>query len=477
MFQLPELLPLRFTSSKGKYQEIYSPNDGSLLTKYQEGTEEDITQLLRETESIQETIEALKPYERASILKKVAAILKSKEETLATVIASEGGKPLKDARVEASRAIATIELCAEETLRLHGEVVPMERTAAGKDHLAFTVRDPIGPVLAISAFNHPLNLIAHQVGTAIAAGCSVVLKPASATPISAHLLYDAFKEAGLPEKGLRVLTAPIPLIEKLVASPLFDFVSFIGSAKVGWEMRRKIAPGTRIALEHGGQAPVIVREDADIDKVVPSLIKGSFYHAGQVCISTQRIFVHEKIQKKFLDAFTAAAKNLVTGSALDEKTDVGPLIRPQEVTRLQSWISDALREGAELILGNTVTGGQKQYLHPTILRNVSRSSTLMKDEAFGPVVCVNSYSDEEELLQYLNTNTYLFETALFTNDISHAFRIAQRIKTMTFVINNHSAFRVDQMPFGGHKESGLGMGGVKYAIEELTRTKQIIIKI
>lgn len=477
MFQLPEQLTLAFTKSQGPYKELYSPNDGKLLTKVQEGTESDIEHILKETKSIQKKMEKLRPFERAAILKKVVQELKNQEETLALVIASEGGKPLKDAKVEASRAIATIELCAEETLRLEGEMVPMERTAAGKGHLAFTVRDPIGPVLAISAFNHPLNLIAHQVGTAIAAGCSVVLKPASSTPISAYYLSEAFKKAGLPENGIRVITAPVPLIEKLVASKEFDFVSFIGSAKVGWEMRRKIAPGTRISLEHGGQAPVIIREDADIETCVPSLIKGAFYHAGQVCISTQRIFVHEKNYQKFLDQFTEAAKGLVTGSAMDEKTDVGPLIRPEEVKRLQKWIQEALALNAKLVLGNTVIGEKNQYLLPTILTNVPRTATIMTDEAFGPVVCINSYNDENELLEYLNENTYIFEAALFTKDISSALRIAQEIKTMTFVINNHSAFRVDQMPFGGHKESGLGMGGVKYALEELTRTKQIIIKV
>jgi acyl-CoA reductase-like NAD-dependent aldehyde dehydrogenase len=477
MFHLPESIPLKFTASRGKYVDLLSPNDGSFLTKFQEATAEDVDLILKETKSIQKKMDDLRPFERANILKIVAREIKGTEEYLSKIVASEGGKPLKDARVEVSRAVATLELCAEETLRLHGEVVPMERTAAGKDHLAFTVRDAIGPVLAISAFNHPLNLIAHQVGTAIAAGCSVVLKPASSTPMSAHFLYEAFVKAGLPEKGLRVISGEISLIEKLVSSSEFDFVSFIGSAKVGWEMRRKIANGTRISLEHGGQAPAIIREDADLESAIPSLIKGAFYHAGQVCISTQRIFVHKNIYQSFVERFTKAATQLKVGSAMDEKTDVGPLIRPTEVVRLQKWIAEALKDGAKLQLGNEVSGAQKQYLSPTILTEVPRSSSMMKDEAFGPVVCLNSFDDEAELLRYLNSNHFIFEAAIFTKDISKALKTAQEIKTMTFVINNHSAFRVDQMPFGGHKESGLGMGGVKYAIEEQTRLKQIIMKI
>jgi acyl-CoA reductase-like NAD-dependent aldehyde dehydrogenase len=477
MFQLPERLTLQFTKSEGIFVDLFSPNDGALLTKVQMATEADIHHILKETKGIQRSMEKLKPYERAAILKKVVADLRTREDFLAMVIASEGGKPLKDAKVEASRAIATLELCAEETLRLDGEIVPMERTAGGKDHVAFTVRDPIGPVLAISAFNHPLNLIAHQVGTAIASGCSVVLKPASSTPLSGHFLLEAFTKAGLPDQGLRLLNAEVPLVEILVGSKEFDFVSFIGSAKVGWEMRKKIAPGTRISLEHGGQAPAIIREDADLSQAVTALVKGAFYHAGQVCISTQRIFVHEKIFASFLEKFKEESSRLVVGPATDEKTDIGPLIRPAEVVRLQKWIEEGISQGAKLVLGNKTSGEKNQYLSPTILTHVPREATIMKAEAFGPIVCINPYSDETELLEYLNSNTYIFEAALFTKDISRALRIAHEIKTMTFVINNHSAFRVDQMPFGGHKESGLGMGGVMYAMEELTRTKQIIIKM
>lgn len=477
MFQLPEKLPLTFTNSKGKFRKLLSPNDDVLLTHVQDGTEEDIQFILSDMKSAQKKMRKLRPYERATILKEVAQILKTKLEFHAKVIAAEGGKPLKDARAEASRAVATLELCAEETQRLHGEVIPMERTAAGKDHLSFSVRDPIGPVLAISAFNHPLNLIAHQVGTAIAAGCAVVLKPASQTPVSAYFLQEAFQQAGLPDGILKVLNAEVPLVEKLVTSSEFDFVSFIGSAKVGWEMRRKIANGTRLALEHGGQAPAIVREDADLDVAIPALIKGAFYHAGQVCISTQGVFIHEKIYQNFVSRFKEAASKLVVGSAMNDNTDIGPLIRPTEVERLIKGIKEAEAAGAKVILGNDVTGSSKQYLSATILTNVPRECSIMKDEAFGPVVCLNSYTDEDELLNFLNEKTYIFEAALFTKDISRAMRIATDFSTMTLVINNHNAFRVDQMPFGGHKESGLGMGGVKYAMEELTRMKQIIIKI
>lgn len=476
MFQLPKHLPLKFTNSSGKDLDIFSPNDGKLLTRAQQATAQDIELILGSMKEAQKAMTALKPYERSKILKDVAQDLKAQLDFLAWVIASEGGKPLKDAKVEAARAVATLELCAEETAGLVGEVVPMERTPAGKDHVAFTLRSPIGPVLAISAFNHPLNLISHQVGCAIASGCAVVLKPASVTPISAHFLLEAFEKAGLPKNALRVVNAEVSLVEHLVASSEFNYLTFIGSAKVGWEMRKKVAPGTRMALEHGGQAAAIVREDAELTPAVTALLKGSFYHAGQVCISTQRIFVHEKIYQPFLNEFKAGAEKLIVGPATDEKTDVGPLIKSSEVERLQNWIAEAQKRGAKILMGNKVSGEQKQYLAPTILTDVPRDTTIMTDEAFGPVVCINSYQDENELLEYLNSNPYIFESALFTKDISRALRIAHEISTMTFVVNNHTAFRVDQMPFGGHKLSGLGMGGVKYQVEEMTRTKQIILK-
>ena len=477
MFQLPQSIPLKFTNSNGKWVSILSPNDGSLLTTIQEATEDDIDFLLSKTQQIQQSLAQLKPFQRADILKSVVNDIRNQHEFLSWVIAREGGKPIKDARIEVTRAAATLELCAEETLRLVGEVIPMERTSPGKDHLAFTMRDPIGAVLAISAFNHPLNLIAHQVGCAIASGCSVVLKPAPSTPLSAHFLEEAFKKAGLPEGAIRVVHADIPTIQKLASSREFDFVSFIGSDKVGWELQKRLAPGTRLFLEHGGQAQAIVREDADLEAAVHALTKGAFYHAGQVCISTQVIFIHEKIFSPFLSLFKTATEKLILGSATEESTDVGPLIRPSEVLRIQSWINDALKAGAELVTGNIVSGHSAQFLSPTILANVPSSCSIMTEEAFGPVVCVNTYQDEEELLSDINQRDYIFEASLFTQDITKALSIAQKISAMTLVINNHTAFRVDQMPFGGHKKSGLGMGGVKYAIESLTRIKQIIMKI
>lgn len=476
MFQLPTKIPLKITSSKGHWKPLHSPNNYQLLTEVQQATADDIELILAGLDLAQKEIKRLSPLERSKIILSVASKLDSQLDYLAWVIASEGGKPLKDATVEVERAISTLKLCAEEAVRLHGDIIPMERTPAGKNHLSFTVRDPIGPVLAISAFNHPLNLIAHQVGCAIAAGCSIVLKPSSSTPICAFILEEAFHNSGLPLNVFRMVNCETKYSEILASSPKFGYVSFIGSAKVGWEMRKKIAPGTRISMEHGGQAAAVVRKDADLGHAVRSLTKGAFYHAGQVCISTQRIFVHEEIYMEFLTHFRSLAAELRVGPATEADTDVGPLIKKEEVTRIKSWIEEAVSSGAIVELGNNITGNESQYLYPTILSNVPRTTKLMTEEVFGPVVCVNPYRDEFELLEYLNSNPYIFESALFTQDISKALQIAKDVSAMTFVINDHTAFRVDQMPFGGHGLSGYGMGGVQYMIEEMTRLKQVIIK-
>jgi acyl-CoA reductase-like NAD-dependent aldehyde dehydrogenase len=476
MIKIPSRFPVTFCQSVGSDFNLYSPNDLTLLSQIQYATKEDIEFLIKSLPYAAQVIKKLKAYERAEILKKVSLKIKEEASSLAMLISSEGGKPLKDAKVEVDRAALTFELCAEETLRLGGETLPMERSPSGLGHLSFTQREPIGPVLAISAFNHPLNLLAHQSGCAIAAGCPVVIKPAPATPLCAFKLQEFFLEAGLPKECLFVVNANIAEIEKLASAKEFAYVSFIGSAKVGWNLRKVIAPGTRLALEHGGVAPSIVREDADIVQAVSALTKGAFYHAGQVCISTQRIFVHKNIFSTFLEFFKKETQKLQTGDARLESTDVGPLIRKEEISRLQSWIKDAVAAGAKLELGNSVSGIQNQLLSPTILSEVPRDTKLMQEEAFGPVVCVNSYEDEAELMNYLNQSEYVFESSVFTKDISKAIHLSSQMPSMTVVINNHNAYRVDWMPFGGHKLSGLGMGGVKYSIEEMTRLKQVIIR-
>lgn len=475
MFNLNESYPLLFTNSSSEYKTLTSPNTGKKLSDIQWAKSEDIDLLLKQIRHHQKQFSKVSRLKISEALEHVSKRVLELKEDFAHLIALEGGKPLKDALIEVERAALTFKLCAEESTRLTGEMIPMERTASAQGKLAFTIREPIGPILAISAFNHPLNLLAHQVGCALASGCVVVLKPAPGTPLNAYHLKKLFKETELPDFAFTVLPCDIPEIEKLVASSEFGYVSFIGSAKVGWNLRSKLAPGTRLALEHGGIAPAIVCEDADINKAVTSLIKGAFYHAGQVCISTQRIFLHQKIAQAFTEHFLEAVKNLKTQDATLPDTDVGPLIRPAEVTRIQGWINEAISEGAQVLMGNEVCGEMKQFLSPTVLKDVKAQSKLMTEEVFGPVVCLNTFHDLDSLLEELDDTPYIFESALFTENLSTTMKVIKTLPTMTLVVNEHNAFRVDWMPFGGHKKSGLGMGGVRYSMEEMTRTKQIII--
>ncbi|HXH73497.1 MAG TPA: aldehyde dehydrogenase family protein [Bacteriovoracaceae bacterium] len=476
MISLAERFPVKFCNSRGIDHELLSPNDHKGLSRIQYADATDIDHLLKLLPAGQQKMNSLRAFERARILRQVSSLIKEEAEAWALLISTEGGKPLKDARIEVDRSQVTLDLCAEEALRISGENLPMERTTAAINRVAFTYREAIGPVLAISAFNHPLNNIAHQLGCAIASGCAVVVKPAPATPLSAFKLEDFFLKAGLPDGCLFILNADIPEIEKIASASAISYVSFIGSAKVGWNLRKIIAPGTRLSLEHGGQAPAIIREDADLEQAVQALIRGAFYHAGQVCISTQRIFVHHSLFKNFLASFHKETLKLKIGDARSETTDVGPLIRSGEVTRISSWITEAIQQGARLVTGNEVSGSASQYLSPTILAHVPLTSKVMKDEIFGPVVCINPYEDEKELVNYLGQSEYVFEGCIFTRDISSAMKMARDLSLMTIVINDHNAYRVDWMPFGGHKLSGLGMGGVKYSVEEMTRLKQVIIK-
>lgn len=477
MFPLKSQYALHFTDSRGEFREVTSPNDLSPFTKVQFADESDIEKLISLVPRAQKKMGSLPASEKIRILKAVAQDIGKNADELALLIARDGGKPLKDAKAEVTRAQDTLNLCAEECWRLHGETIPMDRTEAGHGHLAFTTREPIGPVLAISAFNHPLNNLAHQIGPALAAGNMVVLKPASSTPVMAYLLEEFFRKAGLPENALMVLTADSRLMEKVYGSGKFSFVSFIGSAKVGWELRRKIPDGVRIMMEHGGVAPAILREDADLREAIPALLRSSFYHAGQVCISTQRIFAHKNVYEVFKNEFVQKAKKLKTGTAMDDTTDVGPLITPKEVERVQKEIAAAVKGGAKLLTGNEVQGSKGQFLSPTVMEGVPRNGNLMTQEIFGPVVCLERYEDEEELVSYLNESPYPFEACLWTRDIKAALNLSKKISTMTMVVNNHNAFRVDWMPFGAHGEGGLGMGGVRYALEDLTRIKQTIIRL
>ncbi len=417
----------------------------------------------------------LPAYKRIEILSNAARIMEGRSDELAFLIANEGGKPLVDARVEVARAIDGVGLCIKEIPNLAGAEIPMDLTAAGAGRIAFTTREPIGVVVAVSAFNHPLNLIVHQVAPAIATGCPVLVKPAADTPLSCQAFVEILYEAGLPEEWCSYVPCDTASAERMVTDPRVAFFSFIGSGKIGWMLRSKLASGTRCALEHGGAAPVIVDETADIEAMIPSLIKGGFYHSGQVCVSVQRIFAPKDTARHISTLLSDAASGLVVGNAIEEGTDCGPLIRPKEVDRVAEWVEEARSDGATVM-----TGGQKisaSTYEPTVLFQPPETARVSRNEIFGPVVCVYEYTSIDDAFERANALPYAFQSAVFTKNLDTALNAVRRLDATAVLVNDHTAFRVDWMPFAGRRQSGYNTGGIGYTMHDMTQDKMAVIKL
>jgi len=417
----------------------------------------------------------LPPHERAAILLRMSELVAERREDFCDLIAQEGGKPLADAAVEVTRAIDGLRNAADELRNLGGQEIPMGLSAASERRWAFTIREPIGIVAAISAFNHPLNLIVHQVAPAIAVGCPVIVKPASSTPLCCLALVKIAREAGLPEAWCQsYLPAERAGAEKLATDPRIAFLSFIGSGEVGWYLRSKLAPGTRCALEHGGAAPVIVDRDVDLDAIINPITKGGYYHAGQVCVSVQRIFVHADVYGAFSDRLASRVGALRVGDPLRSETEVGPLILPKEVTRVASWVEEAARTGARIAVGGRVLS--ETTYQPTVLLEPPPDAKVSREEIFGPVTCLYRFTDLEQAIAAANSVPLAFQASVFSQKLEVALRVAERIDAATVMINDHTAFRTDWMPFAGRKHSGYGIGGIGWTMHELTQHKMIVFK-
>lgn len=461
--------------STGAYFEVRSPFDGSFIAEVEKPDAAAIEGALANADAYHRSVEKLPAWRRYEILSAVSQRIAADGEELAMLIASEGGKPYKDALAEAKRAVVTVRLAAAETMKQGGEHIPMDLAPGTENSLAFTIKEPVGPVLAISAFNHPVNLICHQAATAIAAGCPVIIKPSEKTPLSAHRIVSYFLEAGLPAHMISFLPAPGSEIAEIIPDRRVAFVSFIGSSKVGWELRKKLAPGAGIALEHGGAAIAAVDESADLEKAAASLVKGAFYHAGQVCVSTQTIFVHESRSEEFTEIFLAKTTALVTGDPKDGKTDVGPIISSADRDRIMEWIKEAEKSGARIL-----TGGKeiyKQSIEPTVLTDISWDMAVFRKEIFGPVVNIMPYKELAQVIEAVNGLDFMFQNSIFTRDMDKAIAFGRSINTKSVIINEHTAFRVDWMPFGGGKDSGMGVGGVKYNVADLLTDKLFVVKL
>ena len=416
----------------------------------------------------------LPKYKRVEILENLMDIMSSQVEELTILCASEGGKPYMDSKVEIQRAINGVKIAIEQLSVQEGHEIAMGHTASSANRMAYTMKEPIGVVAAISAFNHPFNLAVHQVIPALAVGCPVIIRPATQTPMSAVKLVELLKEAGLPDGWAQAVVCDRTGGELLVTSPKTAFFTFIGSGPVGWYLNSKSSPGTRSALEHGGVAPVIVEPDADIDAMIPDLGKGGFYHAGQVCVSVQRVYVHESIVDEVASKLSDYAKKLVVGDQLDPKTEVGPLINNAEVDRVEEWVNEAVEKG-----GKILTGGKRlsaSTYEPTVILNPADDALVSTKEVFGPVVIVYSYSCIDEAIKRANALDVSFQAAVFTKNIDTALKAVKRLNGTTVMVNDHTAFRVDWMPFGGAKTSGLGLGGIPDSMEEMQNQKMMVIK-
>jgi len=454
----------------GAWIEVRSPYSGEVVGRVAKGGADEARRALDAAERA--LSEPLPAHKRAEILVKVAGLIGRRHEEVARTICEEAGKPIKTARVEASRAMSTYTFAAVEARKLAGEMIPMDAAQAGEGKLGFTVRKPIGIVGAISPFNFPCNLVAHKLAPALAAGCPVVLKPASATPLSALLLAELELEAGLPAGWLNVVVGPASEIgDVLVADERVKLITFTGSGDVGWKLQER-APRKRVKLELGNSTPVIVAADADVEASAAKLAANAFAFAGQSCISVQRIYVERAIYDAFVKTFVPKVEALKVGDPADDDTDVGPVIDEDARTRIREWIDEAKRDGAKELTGGEDGG----VIKPTVLAEVADSEKVSCEEAFGPLVVVNPFDSIDEAIERANGTRFGLQAGIFTGSLDTALQAADRLEFGGVVVNEAPTFRSDQMPYGGIKASGNTKEGPAYAVREMTEERLVVIQ-
>jgi acyl-CoA reductase-like NAD-dependent aldehyde dehydrogenase len=455
----------------GEWHDVRSPYSGELVGRVAKGGAEQARRAVDAAERAMR--EPLPAHKRAEVLVRVAGALGRRHEEAAQLICAEAGKPLKAARVEVSRAMSTFTMAAVEARKLAGEMVPMDASQAGTGKLAFTLRVPVGVVGAISPFNFPLNLVAHKVAPALAAGCAVVLKPASQTPLSALLLAELETEAGLPAGWLNVVVGPAAEIgDVLVEDERVRMISFTGSGETGWALRER-APRKRVGLELGNATPVIVEADADLEDVAGRLAAHAFSFAGQSCISVQRVYVQRAAYDDLLARFLPKVEALRVGDPADEETDVGPLIDDGARERVLAWIEEARAGGADVLAGGTLDG---ELVRPTVIANAGPELKVSCEEVFGPVCTVTPYDTLDEAIELSNATRYGLQAGIFTASLSSALAAAQRLEFGGVTINEAPTFRADQMPYGGVKASGNTREGPAWAVRELTEERLVVLQ-
>ncbi len=413
----------------------------------------------------------LPAYERAAILRGISAGIRARREELGRLISLEAGKPIRDALVEVDRAVLTFRLGAEEAERIGGEVIPLDLMASSKGRIGITRRFPAGPVAAISPFNFPLNLAAHKLAPAIAAGCSIVLKPPSKDPLVMLAVGEIIEEAGAPAGSVSILPMSRELGDRLVADDRFAVLTFTGSPAVGWSMKAR-AGRKKVILELGGNAGVIVDQSADLDWAVRRITVGAFAYSGQVCISVQRIFVHDAVYDAFMEKFVAAAGALRLGDPTSPETDLGPMVDEKAAARTQAWVDEAVAAGARVLLGGTSDG---TYFPPTILVDVPRAARVCSEEAFAPLVVIERFGTLSDAIAGVNASRFGLQAGVFTNDLGGAFDAFAALEVGGVILNDIPTYRIDHMPYGGVKDSGLGREGLRYAVEDMTEIRILVV--
>lgn len=451
--------------------EVRNPYNGEIVGTVYRPSAQDVEDAIQFSVKAFEDTKKLPSYRRSEILRKAASEIERRKEELAKILCQESGKPIKSARGEVVRAVSTLSIASEEANRIVGEAVPLDITPAAGNRLGIVRRFPLGPIAGISPFNFPLNLVCHKVAPALASGNTISVKPASATPLSALLLGEILSEAGALPGSYNVLPCSAEVAEPLVTDPRLKMVTFTGSAEVGWGLKPK-AGKKRVCLELGGNAAVIVEPDADMHTAVDRCVLGGFAYAGQICISVQRIYVHENVYEGFESAFINGVKGLKVGDPLSEDTDLGPMIDEASAIRTGKWIEESVSQGAKILTGGNRDG---TLFEPTVLTNVPREAKVLCKEVFAPVVVLDRYKSFEETLEKVNDSVFGLQAGVFTKDIEKAFIAFNEIDVGGVIINDIPTYRVDHMPYGGVKDSGFGREGVKYTIEEMTELKIMVV--
>ena len=456
-----------------KYDDVINPFNDQVVGRVCLAGEPEIEEAIKKGVEGFERIKRLPSYKRYEILRAISEGIEGDKERLARVLTLESGKPISDAKGEVNRAVNTFRIAAEEAKRLEGDMIPLDIMAGSEGRIGITQRFPLGLILGITPFNFPLNLVAHKIAPAIASGNSIILKPASKTPLTSLLLGEIISKAGLPEGGVSILPCPNRLAESMVTDPRIRMITFTGSPDVGWHLKEK-ANKKKVLLELGGNAGVIVETDADLPYAAKRCTVGAFSYAGQVCISVQRMYIHEDVYPTFMDEFLSEVKGLKLGDPIEKDTNIGPMVNIDAARRAEAWVNEAKEKGARVLLGGE---RDKNFFTPTILINTSPEMKVNALEVFAPLVTVTPYKNLDDAIKLINSSRYGLQAGIFTKDIKKIFHAFREIEVGGLVVNDIPTYRVDHMPYGGIKESGFGREGIRYSIEEMTELKLMALNI